>query len=69
MRNLIGLLNAWMVSSIESNSCAISEEGMSECMTVSVRKKKTCAAYAGLKEWWGQRFSASLAALTLWRYS
>jgi hypothetical protein len=47
--DLIGLLNAWMVSSIESNSCAISEEGMSECMAVSVRKKKTCAACAGLK--------------------
>lgn len=38
--DLIGLLNAWMVSSIELNSCAISEEGMSEWMTVSVRKKK-----------------------------
>jgi len=47
--DLIGLLNAWIVSSIESNSCAISEEGMSECMAGLVRKKKPCAAYAGLK--------------------
>ena len=40
IEDLVGLLNAWMVSSIELNSCAISEEGMSEWMTVSVRKKK-----------------------------